>query len=53
MAGPNDVVLILGKGHENYQIIGADKKYFSDKKVAAKWLESKKPADSSLEPEVL
>lgn len=26
----NDVVLIAGKGHENYQIIGTTKYHFSD-----------------------
>ncbi|MCK6599581.1 MAG: UDP-N-acetylmuramoyl-L-alanyl-D-glutamate--2,6-diaminopimelate ligase [Bdellovibrionaceae bacterium] len=25
-----DVILLCGKGHENYQIIGSEKKYFSD-----------------------
>lgn len=29
-AGPNDIILIAGKGHENYQIIGAEKSHFSD-----------------------
>ena len=29
----NDILLILGKGHENYQIIGNEKKYFDDSKV--------------------
>ena len=29
----NDILLILGKGHEEYQIIGAEKKYFSDKRI--------------------
>ena len=29
-AGPTDVVLIAGKGHENYQIIGAERLPFSD-----------------------
>lgn len=30
-AGPNDIVLIAGKGHENYQIIGTKKRHFDDK----------------------
>ena len=34
MAGENDLVLIAGKGHENYQIIGEQKLAFDDKKVA-------------------
>ena len=29
-AQPNDVVLIAGKGHENYQIIGTEKHHFDD-----------------------
>jgi UDP-N-acetylmuramoyl-L-alanyl-D-glutamate--2,6-diaminopimelate ligase len=29
-AEPNDVVLIAGKGHENYQIIGTTKQHFDD-----------------------
>ncbi len=29
-AEPNDVVLIAGKGHENYQIIGTTKHHFDD-----------------------
>ena len=28
-----DILLIAGKGHENYQIIGKQKNYFSDKEV--------------------
>lgn len=38
MAKPGDVVLIAGKGHEDYQIIGTEKKYFSDVAVAQKYL---------------
>lgn len=29
--GENDILLVLGKGHENYQIINNEKIYFSDK----------------------
>lgn len=29
----NDILMILGKGHENYQIIGKNKIFFDDKKV--------------------
>jgi UDP-N-acetylmuramoyl-L-alanyl-D-glutamate--2,6-diaminopimelate ligase len=29
-AEPGDVVLIAGKGHENYQIIGTQKRHFDD-----------------------
>lgn len=30
LANKNDIVLVAGKGHENYQIYGTRKKYFSD-----------------------
>lgn len=33
-AKPNDVVLIAGKGHETYQIIGNDKFHFDDSEIA-------------------
>ena len=29
-ARAGDVVLIAGKGHENYQIVGKEKRHFSD-----------------------
>ena len=29
----NDILMVLGKGHENYQIIGTDKIFFDDKKI--------------------
>ena len=37
-----DVVLIAGKGHENYQLIGAERRAFSDQAVARDWLEASK-----------
>lgn len=33
----NDVLLIAGKGHEDYQIIGTEKKPFSDHAVVQEW----------------
>jgi UDP-N-acetylmuramoyl-L-alanyl-D-glutamate--2,6-diaminopimelate ligase len=37
-AKTNDVILIAGKGHEDYQIIGKEKFYFSDYETARKLL---------------
>ena len=34
-ADPGDVVLIAGKGHEDYQIVGTVKHHFDDREVAA------------------
>ena len=33
-AAPDDLVLIAGKGHENYQIYGTTSRGFSDEQVA-------------------
>jgi len=33
----NDILLILGKGHENYQIIGNEKIHFDDKEIVLKY----------------
>ncbi len=38
MAAKGDIVLILGKGHEKYQIVGNEKKYFDDCSAALKYL---------------
>jgi UDP-N-acetylmuramoyl-L-alanyl-D-glutamate--2,6-diaminopimelate ligase len=37
-AEPGDVVLLAGKGHENYQIIGTEKRHFDDTEEAARAL---------------
>ena len=38
MSEDQDVILIAGKGHEDYQIVGNEKLRFSDLKVAEKYL---------------
>ena len=35
LARPGDIVLLAGKGHEDYQIIGAIKQHFDDREEAA------------------
>jgi UDP-N-acetylmuramoyl-L-alanyl-D-glutamate--2,6-diaminopimelate ligase len=39
-AGPDDVVLLAGKGHENYQIVGTTKHHFDDVEEATRVLKS-------------
>lgn len=41
IARPGDLVLIAGKGHEDYQIIGTQKVHFDDREVAALALSAK------------
>lgn len=36
----NDILLILGKGHEDYQIIGHTKYHLDDKKIVLEYLEN-------------
>jgi UDP-N-acetylmuramoyl-L-alanyl-D-glutamate--2,6-diaminopimelate ligase len=37
-ARPGDVVLLAGKGHEDYQIVGTERRHFSDREEARKAL---------------
>ncbi len=39
MAAPNDTILIAGKGHENYQIIGTERHHFDDVQCASQAIE--------------
>jgi UDP-N-acetylmuramoyl-L-alanyl-D-glutamate--2,6-diaminopimelate ligase len=38
LAEPGDIILLAGKGHEDYQIIGEEKTHFSDKEELTKAL---------------
>ncbi|HME46197.1 MAG TPA: UDP-N-acetylmuramoyl-L-alanyl-D-glutamate--2,6-diaminopimelate ligase [Syntrophorhabdales bacterium] len=38
MATVNDVLLVAGKGHEDYQVIGTEVHHFSDREVIEEWL---------------
>jgi UDP-N-acetylmuramoyl-L-alanyl-D-glutamate--2,6-diaminopimelate ligase len=37
-AGPGDVVLIAGKGHEEYQVLGREKIHFSDREIIEEFI---------------
>ena len=34
-ASKQDIILVAGKGHEDYQIIGTDKRHYSDRETVA------------------
>ncbi|MBP5617401.1 MAG: UDP-N-acetylmuramoyl-L-alanyl-D-glutamate--2,6-diaminopimelate ligase [Elusimicrobiaceae bacterium] len=39
-AKPDDIVIIAGKGHEDYQLVGNEKRHFSDQETVRKFLRS-------------
>jgi len=39
MAEKGDIVLLAGKGHETYQIIGSEKIHFNDRETAEKYID--------------
>lgn len=41
LAQKDDIILIAGKGHETYQIIGKEKQHFDDREVAEKYIKLK------------
>ena len=41
-AGPGDVILLAGKGHEDYQVIGHEKRHMDEREIVAEWLEKRK-----------
>ena len=41
-ANKGDVILIAGKGHEDYQIVGTEKTHFDDREEAQKALSKRR-----------
>ncbi|MDR3244688.1 MAG: UDP-N-acetylmuramoyl-L-alanyl-D-glutamate--2,6-diaminopimelate ligase [Elusimicrobiota bacterium] len=41
-AQKDDIILIAGKGHEDYQILGTRKIHFDDREIAAKYIDLRK-----------
>lgn len=48
---PGDTVLIAGKGHEDYQLIGAEKRHFCDREQAQRALRQRRARILGGEPE--
>ena len=44
MLKDNDILMILGKGHEDYQIIGTEKHHFSDQEIVRDFIKEKNNA---------
>ena len=40
-AQKDDIVIVAGKGHENYQLVGTEKRHFSDQEVILDFLQEK------------
>ncbi|HEX2872405.1 MAG TPA: UDP-N-acetylmuramoyl-L-alanyl-D-glutamate--2,6-diaminopimelate ligase [Polyangiaceae bacterium] len=51
VAQPGDVVLIAGKGHEDYQIVGAEKRHFDDREQARRALALRRASTSTSKQE--
>jgi len=47
-AGPSEIVLIAGKGHEEYQIIGEERRHFSDRQVVQEWRDRSEAREQSI-----
>ena len=41
-AGPGDVILLAGKGHEDYQIVGKEKRHMDEREIVASVLAARK-----------
>ena len=41
-ARPGDVILLAGKGHEDYQVVWHEKRHMDEREIVADWLEKRK-----------
>ncbi len=48
-AGRDDVILIAGKGHETYQVIGDTRIHFNDREIVEEWIADRMPASTQRE----
>jgi UDP-N-acetylmuramoyl-L-alanyl-D-glutamate--2,6-diaminopimelate ligase len=39
-AQPNDIIILAGKGHETYQIVGKEKFHFDEREIVREFLEA-------------
>ena len=44
LARPGDVILLAGKGHEDYQVVGREKRHMDEREIVAEYLEKRKRA---------
>ena len=40
IASPGDIILVAGKGHENYQIVGTERLPFNDRQCVEQWFKA-------------
>ena len=43
-ASAGDVILLAGKGHEDYQIVGHEKHHMDEREIVAEYLKTRKQA---------
>ena len=40
-AGPGDVILLAGKGHEDYQVVGHERVHMDEREIVAEYLKKR------------
>lgn len=47
-ASAGDIVVLAGKGHEDYQIIGKTKRHFDDREMLLKYMEEREKVEGNI-----